>query len=202
MKSIAQPSRMASSPLSRWQRLILTGYRGTGKSRIGRALADLYGFDLVDTDQLICARTDRSISGLIADQGWEGFRRLEREVLEQLADRAGLVIATGGGAILHEEAWQRLRKRSIVCWLTAEASTIRARIRNDAGSAAARPPLSGMDPDEEIRVQLARRRSLYRRGSDFPVRTDQKTPAEIVAEIRQRVEAWQVDMGPEAERNR
>ena len=202
-------------PGASWQRLVLTGYRGTGKTTIGRLLADHFSCAFVDTDALIAnphpacrdnkgdesrvyqARTapgfhikqaEMTIRALIASQGWEEFRRLEREVLAGLAEQTGLVIATGGGAILHEQAWQTLRKRSIVCWLTAEPATVLERLNRDERSADQRPPLSGMQPADEIRQQLARRLPLYRQGSDFAVATDQKTPEAIAAEILLRME--------------
>ena len=171
-----------------WQRLILTGYRATGKTGIGRALADIFHCDFVDTDMLIGARTGRSIRDLVADRGWEYFRELEEQVLVDLSGRTGLVIATGGGAILHEQAWQSLRKRSIVCWLRAEPVTIRKRMGRDNHSAENRPSLSGdTEPGDEISKQLAHRLPLYQRGSDFAVRTDQRQPAEIVREIVEKI---------------
>ncbi len=171
-----------------WQRLILTGYRATGKTRIGRALADIFHCDFVDTDMLIRARTGRSISELVADRGWDYFREMEKQVLAELSGRTGLVIATGGGAILHEEIWQSLRKRSIVCWLTALPATIRERMGRDDHSAENRPSLSGdTDSGDEIIEQLARREPLYRQGSDFSVRTDQRSPEAIVREIVEKI---------------
>jgi len=175
-------------PGASWQRLVLTGYRGTGKTTIGRLLADHFSCAFVDTDALITEQAEMTISALIASLGWDEFRRLEREVLAGLAEQTGLVIATGGGAILHEQAWQTLRKRSIVCWLTAEPATVLERLNRDARSADQRPPLSGMQPADEIRQQLARRLPLYRQGSDFAVATDQKTPEAIAAEILLRME--------------
>jgi len=194
MKKKALQTLFPSSNRICWERLILTGYRATGKSRIGRLLADHFRCDLVDTDTLISEQAGMTISELIADQGWEVFRRLEQEVLAGLSVRTDVVIATGGGAILHEQAWQTLRKRSIVCWLTAEMTTIQERLARDERSADLRPPLSGMQPADEIRHQLALRQPLYRRGSDFAVSTDQKAPETIAGEILRQIEAaWPVD---------
>ena len=184
-----------------WQRLILTGYRATGKTGIGRALADVFHCDFVDTDTLIRARTGKTVSELIAEQGWECFRELEQQALVELSGRTGLVIATGGGAILHEQAWQSLRKRSIVCWLKAEPATIRERMDRDDHSAANRPSLSGdRKPGDEIAGQLALRLPLYRQGSDFSVSTDQRQPEdivrEIVAELRDRSALTAADQPP------
>ena len=83
--------------------IVLIGYRGTGKSTVGKVLAAKLGRTLVSTDKEIVRRTGRSIPEIVAEQGWEHFRNLESEVCTDLAGRDNLVIDTGGGAILRQQ---------------------------------------------------------------------------------------------------
>ena len=83
--------------------IVLIGYRGTGKSAVGKILAAQLGRRLVSTDEEIIRRAGKSIPDLVAAQGWEYFRDLESAVCQDLAGRDNLVIDTGGGAILRDE---------------------------------------------------------------------------------------------------
>ncbi len=169
-------------------KIILTGYRACGKSLVGRLLAQRLGFDFLDMDKEIEAREDCSISEMVAAHGWPYFRECERKLLEELVDREGLVVATGGGAILHEEVWSRLQVSGLVVWLSADTATIAARLAADAVSAGQRPSLTGDSITLEIESVLAERLPLYEKGSHLRIDTGSRRPAEIVEVV---VSAWQ-----------
>ena len=119
--------------------IVLIGYRGTGKSTVGRLLAARLGRDLVSTDAEIVKRAKRTIPEIVAQDGWEYFRNLESDICRELASRDQLVIDTGGGAILRAQNVEALKKNSIVFWLTASVETIAKRIGGDNQ----RPSLTG-----------------------------------------------------------
>lgn len=175
------------------KRILLAGFRATGKSLVGRLLADRIGWEFLDTDALLCKQTGHTVAACVKRFGWQRFRQMEEQLLSDLGKRSSVVIATGGGAIVHEQAWQTLRKKSIVIWLCADAQTIENRLRFDAHSKHQRPSLTGEEPYVEIRKLLAERTPLYRQGSDFAVTTDERSPLELVMEIERALEAFTGD---------
>ncbi len=169
-------------------KIILTGYRACGKSLIGRLLAQRLGLDFLDMDKEIEAREGCTVSAMVARHGWPYFRERERLLLAELSTRERLVVASGGGAIMHEEVWQRLRETALVVWLTADTATIAARLAGDAATAGQRPSLTGGNVIREIEGVLAERTPLYEKGSDLAVDTGRRSPAEIVDLV---AAAWQ-----------
>jgi shikimate kinase len=166
--------------------IILIGYRATGKSLIGRKLADRLGCEFLDMDRAIEMRQGRTIREMVAAHGWPYFRALERELLLLLAERRGLVIATGGGVVLQQEAWSCLKASGLVVWLTADRETICKRLGSDARTGEQRPSLTGRPIEAEIEQVLAEREPLYREGADLVVDTCNRQPDEIVGMIIER----------------
>ncbi|MBU0673864.1 MAG: shikimate kinase [Proteobacteria bacterium] len=150
------------------RKIILTGYRATGKSSIGRVLARRLGVDFFDTDAMLVERYGE-IRDVVAAHGWPFFRAKEEALLTDLIALSEGVIATGGGAILHEETWGKLAGTGFVVWLTASVATICRRLAEDPVSGGQRPSLTGRAIEEEVKEVLAQREPLYRRGSDLAV---------------------------------
>ncbi len=127
-------------------KIILTGYRATGKSSVGKLLAQKLGFDFLDTDPEIEKKEGLSISEMVKKHGWSYFREKECDLLTSLNHKKNLVVAPGGGAILHQDAWKTLMTTSFVVWLKADLQTICNRLSGDNLSASQRPSLyPGMD---------------------------------------------------------
>ncbi|MDH5297583.1 MAG: shikimate kinase [Desulfobulbaceae bacterium] len=164
-------------------KIILTGYRATGKSTVGRLLARRLSIDFLDMDKEIEARAGTTIREMVASHGWPYFREMERALLAELAGRDRLVIATGGGAVIHGEEWQRLKDTGLVVWLTADPATIGLRLAGDHVTAAQRPSLTGSGTGREIESVLAQRTPLYQQGSHLAVDTVGRTLEEIAALI-------------------
>jgi shikimate kinase len=162
------------------ERIVLTGFRATGKSAVGTRLAERLGFDFIDTDAELCAGLQCSVAEYVNRYGWSAFRQRERELLAKLAGITKAVIATGGGAIQHRDEWNALRKNSLVVWLRADAGTIRRRLQEDRATAAQRPSLTGAECGDEVEELLNVRNPLYSEGSDMSVDTADLTPGEIV----------------------
>ncbi len=166
-----------------FDRILLTGFRATGKSLVGRLLADRLALDFLDTDALLCRLIGCSVADFVAEQGWSRFREMEERLLMDLSRRSGAVIATGGGAVLHQQTWKALRRKSASIWLQADEQTIKRRLITDVHSEQQRPSLTGMDPVLEIQEMLSERIPLYQCGSDFAIRTDGRSPRDLVEEI-------------------
>lgn len=159
--------------------IVLIGYRGTGKSTIGKVLAARLGRQLVSTDKEIVNRTGRSIPDIVAEHGWDYFRDLESEVCRELAGRDNLVIDTGGGAILRQHNVDVLKQNGKLFWLTASVDTIAKRIGKDNQ----RPSLTGTKSFvEEIEEVLRERTPKYQAAADHIVSTDGRRIDEL-AEI-------------------
>lgn len=166
--------------------IVLIGYRGSGKSETGSALAARLGWPCVSTDALIAAAAGMPIADFVAARGWDAFRDLETRIVAETAERDSTVIDTGGGAVVRPENAARLRKNGYVVWLRAAAETIRDRIGADTG----RPSLTGAKSFlDEIGEVLAERTPLYQSAADASVDTDGKVPDTIAGEILERLAA-------------
>lgn len=171
-----------------FRKIVLTGFRATGKSSVGRALAVRLGYSYLDTDAEICRQLGATVAEIVEHHGWEYFRQAEARILEQLCSASHVVIATGGGAIEHQGPWQRLHNASFVVWLDADVATIKQRIAADSVSAHQRPPLSLENPMEDETDKILRRRTpLYSAGSDLRLDTTRHTPEELAAAIHETV---------------
>ena len=168
-------------------RVVLTGFRTTGKSLVGSLLADLLGYRFIDTDDELVASIQCSVATFVREHGWPEFRELEKKLLARLAWMSHVVIATGGGAVLHDQEWQDLRKESLVIWLQADVNTIQSRLRTDTTSHTQRPSLMGGNKLEEVDVILVEREPRYRQGSDIAIDTTDKSPEEIAFFIHQHI---------------
>lgn len=160
--------------------LVLIGYRGTGKSTVGKVLAARLGRELVSTDKEIVRRAGRSIPEIVKDHGWDHFRDLESEVCRDLAGRDNLVIDTGGGAILRRQNVEVLKRNGTMVWLTASVETIAKRIGGDTQ----RPSLTGTKSFvDEISEVLQERMPKYQAAADHFVETDNRSVPQVVADV-------------------
>jgi shikimate kinase len=171
--------------------IFLIGFRATGKTSVGERLAGKLGCRFIDTDQRICLKKGSSIKAIVEREGWEGFRRCEREVLEEVAQVSGCVVATGGGAVLHRDFWKGLRKGAAVIWLKAESGIVLQRICADAATADNRPSLSGKGFAEEIVEIMNEREPMYREFADYSVDTGRMTVDEAVGFIYAKIATLQ-----------
>jgi shikimate kinase len=157
--------------------IVLIGYRGTGKSTVGRLLAARLGRELVSTDAEIVKRAQRTIPEIVAQQGWDYFRDLESDICRELASRDQLVIDTGGGAILRAQNVEVLKKDGTLFWLTASVETIAKRIGGDNQ----RPSLTGTKSFiDEIQDVLPERTPKYRAAADHIITTDDRSINQLV----------------------
>jgi len=157
--------------------LVLTGFMGSGKTTVGRLVAARLRRPFVDSDDLIVQRAGKSIARLFADEGEARFRALERCVCHELAARRGLVIATGGGALLDAANRRALEGSGILLCLLASPDTIRARLAHESGR-----PLFNSAWETLYQERLASYEAIPHR-----IATDELAPQQVAQEV---VKLW------------
>ncbi len=130
--------------------IILIGYRCTGKTSVGKRMAEKLGIPFYDTDALVIKRIGKTIQEWVEEKGWESFRQEEKEVIKEISSLAPAVIALGGGAVLEPENREILNQMGLVLWLTADVQTIIERMNADPNNMVMRPHLSEKDWESEI----------------------------------------------------
>ena len=170
-------------------RVVLIGFRGAGKSHVGRLLAGHLGVPFLDLDHEIEARADRPVPEIFADEGEAGFRRREREVIAVLPPGPH-VIAAGGGAVLDPENVRHLRRDSRTVLLRASEAAILDRIRGSS-----RPSLTGLPLEQEVPALLTARRVAYLSAADLCVDTTSLSPQEVSEKIREILDGGPVAAG-------
>ena len=159
--------------------LFLIGLMGAGKSTIGKQLARELDKDFLDSDSEIENRTGVSIDVIFDIEGEQGFRRRETGMLRELVEKRGIVLATGGGAVLAAENQQLLKGNGWIIYLRAAAEHLAGRVRLDRR----RPLLQSGDKLAKIRDLLAQREPIYRQLADTVVETNNRSVPSVVREI-------------------
>lgn len=181
--------------------IVLTGYMASGKTTIGKALAEKLGYTFIDTDEEIVRREGRTINDIFASEGEEGFRKIETEVLKSLTldactsenvtktdiynegyTKTGLVISTGGGIVLRKQNMPMLKKLGTVIYLKADEETTFSRVKNDTSR-----PLLSSESEKELREKISNmlkeRRGYYEITSDVKINTADMEIGDIIEEI-------------------
>lgn len=161
----------------------LIGYRASGKTTAGRALASRLCREFVDTDHLIEAEAGREIAVIFEESGEDAFRQIETGILGKICERSRrgeeLVVATGGGIVLRTENVQNMRDSGKVVWLRASAAVLGKRIGADPATGRNRPPLSGDSAVAEVEDVLRGRHPLYEAAADCIVDTGDLDQEEV-----------------------
>jgi shikimate kinase len=160
-------------------KIVLTGFMGTGKTSVGKALSHELGYEFVDTDVLIEKREGMAISLIFKKKGENYFREVEEATVEEVSRRSQVVIATGGGVIKNKKNVDNLGRRGIIIWLKADPGIILKRVMLEGGK---RPLLDVQEPLDEINKLLSERLTLYQQA-DISVDTNYITPRETAHEI-------------------
>jgi shikimate kinase len=158
--------------------IALVGFMGTGKSSVGRMVAEQLHFAFLDTDELIEFRAGKSVSAIFAEQGEPAFRKMEEAVVAELATRKRVVISTGGGVAAVPANLASLREHSLVVCLWASPEKIWERVRGQSH----RPLLREADPVEKIRQLLADREPFYKQA-DILLNTELRSLREVAQQV-------------------
>ncbi|MFO6424505.1 shikimate kinase AroK [Motilimonas sp. KMU-193] len=156
--------------------IFLVGPMGAGKSTIGRHLAQMLHLEFVDSDTEIEKRTGADVAWVFDVEGEEGFRKREEEAIDDLSQRQGIVLATGGGAVKNKDNRNRLSARGIVVYLETTVDKQLARTQRDKR----RPLLQTDDPRGVLENLAEERNALYEEIADYTVKTDEQS-AKVVA---------------------
>jgi shikimate kinase len=191
-----EPPAPATPPGPR--RVFLVGMMGAGKTSVGRLLAQRLGRRFIDADHEIEARCGVSIPVIFEIEGEAGFRQRERAMIDELTRLPGVVLATGGGAVLSPESRDRLRGRGLVVYLRASAEDIWQRTRRDRS----RPLLATADPRQRIAELLAQREPLYAQTAHLTFDSSQDSVKTTVARLAERIEHEDVVRQPVAAETR
>lgn len=163
--------------------IFLIGPMGAGKSAVGRQLARMLHLDFVDSDDEIELRTGVDIPFVFEKEGEEGFRKREASVIDDLSQRDGIVLATGGGAVVEPQNRNHLGARGFVIYLHTTVDQQLARTRKGRG----RPMLDSDNPRAVLEALMAAREPLYREIADLTVETDGRKVRAVANEILERL---------------
>ena len=158
--------------------IALTGFMASGKTTVGRLLASSLGCPFLDLDEIIVKKNGRSIPAIFASDGEAGFRKLEKQALEQTVSRYAentAVLALGGGTVTVPGAIKLLREKTTCIYLQASLESIQARLSTQPAGR----PLA----DEHLAQRFAEREPLYAEAAHVTVDTDGLTPEQITDEI-------------------
>ena len=165
------------------QNLFLVGPMGAGKSAVGRQLARLLHLEFVDSDQEIESRTGVDIPFIFEKEGETGFRQREAKVIDDLSQKEGIVLATGGGPLIDPENRNHLGARGFVIYLHTSVDQQLSRTRKGRD----RPLLENGDPRAVLESLMATREPLYREIADLTVETDGRKVHAVANEILDRL---------------
>jgi shikimate kinase len=163
--------------------IVLIGYRGAGKSTVGRRVAELTQKEFVDTDDLLEERQGAGISEIVESLGWDHFRAVEKRIVEEISRGDGLVIAAGGGVVLDPVNVISLKKNGLIIWLKADRQVLYRRMDLDPRTKASRPTLTGKGPLEELEEIMAYREPFYEQAADIQFDTADLGVEEVAESI-------------------
>ncbi len=168
--------------------LILIGPMGAGKTSIGRRLADRFGLQFTDVDQLIVERCGTTINALFEHVGEAGFREREKAALEHVLGENGRLVSTGGGAVLNPDSRRLMQQRGFVVYLHVGVEAQLKRLGRDRS----RPLLQRGDREQVLADLAAAREPLYQEVADLMLDTDALSPSEATTALAQLLAAhWQ-----------
>ncbi len=153
--------------------IVLCGMMGSGKTTVARALENIYGFSVVDTDEII-VRRHGEINAIFRDLGEQAFRDIESQTVKEVSALDGYVISLGGGVVLRRSNVEELKKNGKIFYLRTRAETVIARVKGDSS----RPLLQG-NLEERVHAILKDRSKVYEEAADVVIDTDDKSPEEI-----------------------
>ncbi|MBS7779699.1 shikimate kinase [Acidovorax sp. CCYZU-2555] len=169
----------------------LIGLPGSGKTTIGKQLAQLWGMGFVDSDQVIEQRLGCTIAAYFSAHGEAAFRDVEQQVIDEItaAPSQPLLLSTGGGVVLREANRLHLRSRSTVFYLQAAPDDIARRLRNDT----TRPLLKGQDPGLRLRELMHQRHALYLATAHYTIKTARLSVTQVVRKLAMQAELGEYD---------
>lgn len=168
--------------------IALIGFMGTGKTAVGKALAEKLGKEFFELDLIIEKKARKTIPAIFKENGEISFREFEIEVVKEVSQQRNAVIACGGGVILNKINIDRLRKEAVIVYLTASPRVILRRISRDTDE---RPLLAVANPALTIKDLLRFRRPFYERATDVTVNTSRLDIDSVVRQITAKIKEYE-----------
>lgn len=164
--------------------MVLIGMMGVGKTTLGRAASKALGWRFIDIDRQIERTAGKPIHSIFEQEGEASFRRMESDALVELAGTKHAVVSTGGGAPMEDGNLEKMRRIGPVVYLEAGPDALVRRLKNSK----TRRPMLGDDIDARVVQLLQLRQATYRRA-DFRITVDERSPMDVVLEIKRIAEA-------------
>ena len=178
-----RPGQFKREPFSLQKKNIyLLGMRASGKTTLGKALAEALRCPFVDTDAMVVAEAGQNIDAIVTSGGWEVFRGLEEKALVRAAQLPGKVVSTGGGVILSQANRDLMQRTGVSFYLAADAALLVARMACDPDNAAQRPALTPLALHDEVAAVMSEREALYMAGMDHMLQAHRGV-AELVDDV-------------------
>lgn len=163
--------------------VVLIGFRGAGKTTVGKILSQRLGKEFVDADEYLERKEGKTIKEIFAVGGEKLFRQIESLVIAELSLLDNKIIATGGGVILRDENVKNLKQNGVIIFLDAGAETLYRRICGDPLTHQRRPNLTNQGGYQEIQHLLEFRKPLYNKAADCVINTTDITSNDITDKI-------------------
>ncbi len=169
--------------MSKPSNVALIGMMGSGKSTVGRLIAQKSGLDFVDLDEYLELKAGKSISAIFEEFGEPYFRDFESRIVQEIVAKKGRIISCGGGVVEKESNMDLLKKSSYVVYLSATAEQLYHRLVQSHE----RPLLKVLDPRQKLEEIYLRRRPLYEKYADLILETEGKSPYTVADELMQKL---------------
>lgn len=165
--------------------IFFIGPMGAGKTTIGRSLAKSLGYEFFDSDKEVEDRSGANVAWIFDVEGENGFRDREEVIIDELSNKSGIVLATGGGAVLREQNRIRLKERGLVVYLKTSAEQILKRTAKDK----TRPLLQTENREQVVKELIKKREPLYQEIADIIIKTGNEKISDVTKKIIREIES-------------
>lgn len=160
--------------------IVLIGMRGSGKTTIAKLLAKKLKKQYLELDEILVKKLGMSIPKIVQEHGWEFFRKKESEIVNEISDKTGMIISTGGGVVTKDENIKALKKNGKFIFLNTPLEMLVKRLKKSKN----RPPLTNRaNLEDEIKELLKKRKRIYDSSADLIINTEKLTPERIAENI-------------------
>lgn len=153
--------------------------RGAGKTTIAKLLSKKLQKEVVETDDLVAKKAGMTIANIVKNNGWDYFRNLESEVIQDIAEKNNIIISCGGGVVVKPKNINTLKQNGKIFWLQVSVATLLKRIGNDNN----RPSLTGRPQKEDMEIVLKERYEMYKKAADKIIDTEKLSKKEVAEKI-------------------
>lgn len=159
--------------------IVLIGMRGAGKTTIAKLLSKKLQKEVIETDDLVAKKAKTTIANIVKNNGWDYFRDLESEVIQDIAEKNNIIISCGGGVVVKPKNIDKLKQNGKIFWLQVSVATLLKRIGNDNN----RPSLTGRPQKEDMEIVLKERYEMYKKAADKIIDTEKLSKKEVAEKI-------------------